>query len=95
MNNKHAPSASTKYVVYILECEDGTLYTGITNDLARRLVTHREGKGSKYTRAKGAVKVVYTEQLMSRSLALKREIEIKRLKRPEKLALIHGTPCVE
>ena len=76
------------YYVYILKCADGTLYTGITNDLARRLQSHKEGTASKYTRAKGAVKIVYTEEHSTRSEALKREAQIKKFSREKKLNLI-------
>ena len=76
------------WIVYILRCKDDTLYTGITDDLARRMVAHNSGKGAKYTRGRGPVEVVYTEVLESYSAALKREAAIKRLKRPEKMALL-------
>lgn len=76
------------WIVYILRCKDDTLYTGITDDLARRMATHNSGKGAKYTRGRGPVEVVYTEVLESYSAALKREAAIKRLKRPEKMALL-------
>ena len=75
------------YFVYIIKCADTSLYTGITNDLKRRFVQHKEGKGGHYTRAKRAVKIVYTEKYPSRSAALKREAEIKSWPRAEKLAL--------
>ena len=76
------------YFVYIIECRDTSLYTGITTDLARRLDEHKHGIGSNYTRARGAVKIVYSEKHHTRSLALKREAEIKRLPRAKKLYLI-------
>jgi putative endonuclease len=76
------------YYVYILKCADKSLYTGITNDLQNRLRKHKEGMASKYTRAKRAVKFVYTEKQRSRSAALKREAEIKRWSRQKKLQLI-------
>ena len=76
------------WIVYILRCKDDTLYTGITDDLARRMSAHNSGKGAKYTRGRGPVEVVYTEVLESYSAALKREAAIKRLKRPEKMALL-------
>jgi putative endonuclease len=78
----------TSYVVYLLECADGTLYTGVTTDIARRVAEHNEGeKGAKYTRARRPVKVVYEETCASRSEAQKREAEIRKLSRGEKLAL--------
>ncbi len=76
-----------KWVLYILECGDGTLYTGITDNLQRRLAAHREGKGAKYTRGRAPLTLRYLEECGSHSLALKREIEIKRLTRLQKLAL--------
>ena len=76
------------WIVYILRCKDDTLYTGITDDLARRMAAHNSGKGAKYTRGRGPVEVVYTEVMESYSAALKREAAIKRLKRPEKMALL-------
>ena len=76
------------WTVYILECGDGTLYTGITDDLARRLKAHSEGKGAKYTRGRGPLKLRYRETLPDKSAALKREYEIKRLRKWEKMALI-------
>lgn len=83
------------YLVYILECQDGSLYTGITNDLQRRLKQHQAGKGGHYTRAKGALKVVYTEERPSRSSALRREAEIKRWPRKQKLMLVCHTIGME
>lgn len=76
------------YTVYILRCADGTLYTGCTNDLARRLRTHSAGKGAKYTRARLPVELVYSEPALDKSQALRREAAIKALSRSEKLALI-------
>lgn len=74
--------------VYILECADGTLYTGWTNNLDNRLKVHNEGKGGKYTRSRLPVKVVYTEVYETPSEARSREVKIKRLSRKEKLELI-------
>ena len=76
------------YFVYLLQCKDSSLYTGITTDVERRLQEHKEGKGAKYTRTHGAQKIVYTEKCKDRSEASKREIEIKKLSREKKLALI-------
>ncbi|OGN07962.1 MAG: endonuclease [Candidatus Yanofskybacteria bacterium RIFCSPHIGHO2_02_FULL_39_10] len=76
------------YYVYILECKDKTLYTGITTDVARRLNEHKTGKGGHYTRAKKVKKILYTEQRRTRSQASKREAEIKSWHREKKLALI-------
>lgn len=76
------------YYVYILRCGDGSLYTGSTNDVERRLAVHRSGKGAKYTRSRLPVELVYQETWPDRPGALRREAAIKRLTRPEKLALI-------
>ena len=76
------------WFVYILRCADGTLYTGSTDDVQRRLAAHNSGKGAKYTRGRTPVEVVYTEECESYSAALKREYAIKQLSRQEKLQLI-------
>lgn len=78
------------YTVYILRCGDGTLYTGCTNDLARRLRAHSAGRGAKYTRSRLPVELVYTEPASDRSQALRREAAIKALDRAGKLALIRA-----
>ena len=78
------------YTLYILRCGDGTLYTGITDDVPRRLATHRAGKGAKYTRGRGPLELVWQEEVPDKSAALRREIEIKRLRRAEKERLIKG-----
>ena len=75
------------YFVYIVECEDTSLYTGITTDVERRLKEHKDGKASYYTRAHKAVRVVYSETQKDRSSALKRESEIKKWSRDKKLSL--------
>lgn len=75
-------------VVYILRCGDGTLYTGWTNDLEKRLRTHAAGKGAKYTRARLPVTPVYTEVFETEHEARSRECRIKRLGRSQKLSLI-------
>ena len=76
------------WFVYILLCSDSTFYTGITNNLDKRIKTHNSGKGAKYTRCRLPVKLVYYEEIEDKSSALKREIAIKSLKRKEKEALI-------
>lgn len=76
------------YFVYLLECADRSIYTGITTDVARRLKEHTEGIGSRYTRARKAKRILYSEQCKNRSSALTREAEIKRWSRAKKLALI-------
>jgi putative endonuclease len=74
--------------VYILKCADKSLYTGITNNIARRLEDHESGNGAKYTKGRGPFKLVYQEFLENRSLSTKRESEIKKLNKQEKFALI-------
>ena len=78
-----------QWTLYILECGDGTLYTGITDDLERRLKAHEQGKGAKYTRGRGPLTLRYQESLADKSTALKREYEVKRLRKTDKLALIN------
>lgn len=75
------------WVVYILECNDKTLYTGITDNFDRRFAAHNAGKGAKYTRGRGPLMLRYLEVCPDRSAALKREFAIKQLTRSEKLAL--------
>ena len=83
------------YLVYILECGDRSLYTGITTDVKRRFEQHKKGEGGHYTGAKQAVKIVYTERHPDRSSASKREAEIKSWRREKKLHLIKsGKPKV-
>ena len=76
---------------YILRCGDGSLYTGITTDVEKRLEAHRSGKGAKYTRGRSPLELKYWEGCGTHSDALKRELEIKHLSREEKLALIGET----
>jgi len=75
---------------YLLRCADDTLYCGITNDLEKRLAAHNAGTASKYTRSRVPVELVFAESCADRSAASKREMEIKSLKRAEKLVLIHS-----
>lgn len=76
------------YYTYLLECSDGTLYCGYTNDVAARVKTHNEGKGAKYTKSRLPVRVVYVEAHETKHEAMSREGKIKRLSRAEKLRLI-------
>jgi putative endonuclease len=79
------------YYVYILECADKTLYTGITTDLKRRVVEHNDSKlGAKYTSARRPVKMVFSKKFKNRASASKEEARIKKLKKVEKLELIKG-----
>ena len=76
------------YWVYMLRCGDGSLYTGCTNDLSRRLRAHQSGRGAKYTRSRLPVELAYWEAAEDRSAALRREASIKAMTRAEKLALL-------
>lgn len=78
------------WVVYVLRCGDGSLYTGVTNDLARRLRAHGDGRGGAYTRARRPVALVYVEGQGGRGAALRREAALKRLPRAAKLMVIDG-----
>jgi putative endonuclease len=75
-------------VVYIVECADQTLYTGWTTDIERRLKIHNAGQGAKYTRSRTPVRLVYLEPQPDRVAALRRELEIKRMRRAQKLKLV-------
>ena len=79
-------------MLYILECRDGSLYTGITDRLEYRLAAHRSGKGAKYTRGRGPLRLRYIEECADHSAALKRELEIKKLTRNEKWELCETAP---
>lgn len=74
--------------IYILKCNDGSLYTGWTNNLDKRIKAHAEGKGAKYTKARLPIELVYFEEYEDKREAMKREYAIKQLKRKEKLELI-------
>lgn len=74
--------------IYIIKCKDGKLYTGITNNLERRIKNHNCGNGGRFTKYRAPVKLLYTEDCLNRPAALIREAQIKRLERPQKLALI-------
>ena len=77
-----------KNYTYIVECSDGTLYTGWTNDIEKRLKAHNEGKGAKYTRGRGPLELVYLEVHDTKSEAMSREARIKRFTKREKLNLL-------
>lgn len=76
------------YYLYLLQCRDNSIYTGITNDVAGRFKKHKEGRGGSYTRSHGAKKIIYTEEYKTKGEALKREMEIKNWRRGQKLLLI-------
>jgi len=78
--------------VYILQCRDQTYYTGYAVDLNRRLQEHQQGTGCKYTRGRLPLKLVYWEECESKSLAMQRENQIKKLSRSNKIKLIHSSP---
>ena len=81
----------SRHVVYVLECADGTFYTGYTTDLERRLAEHNAGEGAKYTRPRTPVTVVHRERFETRSAAMSREYEIKQLTRTEKERLVEDS----
>jgi len=77
------------YFIYILKCADGTLYTGSTNDLEKRVFAHNTSKtAAKYTRARRPVKMIYSESFRTKNRALKREWKIKKMERKDKLEMI-------
>ena len=80
----------SRWWLYMLRCADGTLYTGITTDVERRLAEHNSGRGAKYTRSRRPVEVVYREPCPDKSAALRREIAVKRLSRAHKCKLMEG-----
>lgn len=84
---KTMPAENKCYVVYMLKCGDGSLYTGYTNDLQGRLIKHTEGKGAKYTRGRGPFQVVYEKKFSDKSEAMRYEAQIKKLSRQDKLCL--------
>lgn len=83
-----ADASREHWFLYILECSDGTLYTGITKDLERRLEQHNAGKASRYTRVRRPVNLVYNELCSTRTAALVRECEVKEMTRQKKFSLI-------
>ena len=84
---------ATTWTVYLVRCRDGSLYSGITTDLVRRLAAHNAGTASRYTRSRLPVKLVHEEPGFTHSSALKREAAIKRLSRPKKLELSAKKPA--
>ena len=76
------------YYVYLLQCVDGSIYTGITNDIERRFTEHKTKTGGHYTKSHQVEKVLYTEEYSTKSEALKREAQIKGWRREKKLALV-------
>lgn len=95
MKPKRKPKRKPKpkrWFVYVGKCGDGSLYTGVTTDLARREKQHNDGTGAKYTRSRGGIRIVYVEKSRSKSAAFVREYEIKQLTRTKKLALVRSSP---
>ncbi len=90
MGAKYRPKYSW-YWVYMLLCENDSVYTGITTDVARRFAQHKAGKGGAYTRSHGAVRIIHVERRVGRGRALRREAEIKKWTREEKLAYARGS----
>lgn len=80
-----------KHYMYVLECSDGTFYTGYTNCLERRLRMHNEGKASKYTRGRTPVKIIYQETFETKEAAMKAEYGFKQLSRKQKESIINGS----
>ena len=90
------PQARVLWFVYVVRCRDGSLYTGISTDVAARVAVHNGGRGARYTRSRRPVELLYVERKRSRSTAQKREAAIKSLTRRQKLELVAsgaGTPC--
>ena len=82
--------SSDTWFLYILSCSDGSLYTGITNNLKQRVKVHNTGKGSKYTRSRLPVLLIYSKKVKDRSAASKLEWKVKQMSRTQKLALIES-----
>ena len=80
--------------VYIIECSDGSLYTGITNDLDKRITAHNDGRGAKYTKSRRPVRLRYSEPAADRKNASQREYAIKSLRKAEKMRLITPEPLI-
>ncbi|HDH17292.1 MAG TPA: GIY-YIG nuclease family protein [Gammaproteobacteria bacterium] len=80
------------WTVYIVQCADNSLYTGITNNVDTRIALHNMGKGAKYTRSRLPVKLVYSEQIEDKGGALRREIQIKKLSPQQKRDLVANRP---
>jgi putative endonuclease len=86
----HRTSRNDPWYLYIAECADGSYYTGITKDVGRRIEAHNEGKGAKYTRTHGPVKLLLREPQAGYSAALKREYQVKRLTKIRKTRFVSG-----
>ena len=84
------PTAVSEHFVYVIECADGSFYTGYTTDVERRVAEHDAGEGAKYTRGRTPVELVHVEAYATRSAAMGREYELKQLSRSEKERLVEG-----
>jgi len=80
------------FYVYMLRCSDGTFYTGYTNDIHKRIAAHNAGKGARYTRSRRPCKLIWAEAAETKSLAMKREHQIKQLTREQKQAMLDSQP---
>lgn len=85
---KKRTKKTAAWLLYVLKCRDGTLYTGITTDVLRRVQQHNDGRASRYTRSRLPVKLLFSEPCRAHSQALKKEYAVKRLSRKEKIAYI-------
>ncbi len=83
--------ASGSWCLYIVECADASLYTGISTDVVGRVVKHNSGRGAKYTRSRTPVRLVYVRECGTQSIALKEEARVKKLSRSDKIAMISGS----
>lgn len=83
------------WYVYVLRCKDGSLYTGITDNVKRRLAAHRSGKGAKYTKGRGPLTLHYMEECENKSVALRRELAIKAMALSDKRAMVSAEPLSE
>ena len=94
MNTDDRKKRTPKWILYVLKCRDDTWYTGITTDLARRVLEHNAGRASRYTRSRLPITVIYQEPCSSRSTALKKEYAVKQLSRKEKAEYMTSYPGV-
>jgi len=88
-SNKPAPDAPVEWFIYMIRCNSGHLYTGISTDVARRFAEHQRGKGAKYLRGKGPLELVYQKKIGTHSVALKTEAMVKKMPKIAKENMIH------
>ena len=89
-DGSESQASSKQWLLYVLKCADGTLYTGITNDIVRRIRQHNTGKGAKYTRSRGPCEIVDTCEFPDRSTSSKAEYKFKKLNRKQKLQALES-----